>query len=410
MKTLDHGGDSPAAVTIADVFSSTEESTGSVVDQETETDIESDDADSGTEETDQDTDSQSLDEVEESAEAQSGEPTVDSLAKEYGLDPSNPAHRKAIDKMLKDAKATMAMDKRIKDKDNHISNLKEKISQGDFLAKFENELFKGKGGQPQQRPIQGQQRPVAQDSPAPSRQLNDGFDHWKNAADAEEEYAAAWEAGDKRKASEVRAAFNNRWFMDSAEPFVRDLITSAIEERLGPVLQRDNSARQQQMEEDARFEALDAIRAGDPDMKKLLDEMFKHDGGTINVNGQPTPSNAIWKLFNEYPEVMDITVQRRTPQETARATWARRYLALSKLYMNQKRQSTLATEQGEKIFKTAQQSAVEQVKKEKVRQSITGGTSKGKARSLSADDKFWSGVSASGGTHGISADTLFTRK
>lgn len=409
MKTLDQGGDSAAAVSIADMFPSTGEDAGSDSVQDLETDIGDEGADSGVDEPEEETDQQPQDEdPAEAQDAQPGELTVEALAKEYGLDPNNPAHRKAIDKMLKDAKATQAMDKRIKDSQDYISNLREKISRGDFYAKFEKDLFKAKEEPRQEPPHQGQQR-VTENSPAPANRFNDGYDHWKTAEDAEGEYAAAWEAGDKRKASEIRSAFNARWFKEAADPYVRSLINEAIERRIGPVLQRDQSQQQAQMDEDARFDALDALRAGDPDMAALLSEMAKPDGETIEINGRQVPSNAIWKLYKEYPEVMEIRVQRGNARESSTATWQKRYYTLAKLYVNQKRQSALATEKGEKIFKTAQQTAVEQAKKEKVRQSINSGTLKGKARSTSADDDFWAKVSASGGTHGKSVETLFRK-
>jgi hypothetical protein len=403
MANLDQGGDSFAPTTIDDIFSSTESDVA--VDDSTEQPEaaeESEVADSGTDETEQPTETDET----ASEEAQPGELTAEALAKQYGFDLNNPAHRKAINRMLEDAKYRALDAKRVKDSQDYIASLKEKISRGDFLAKFENDLFKSKARSEQQPVQQTQQRPAV-DSPAPLQQFRDGYDHWKSAADAEKEYGAAWESGDQEKASAIRVAFNNRWFKEAAEPYVDRMIDQAIERRMGPVIQRDRSVQQRQMEEDARFEALDAIRAGDPDMAKLLEEMFKPDGKTIEINGKQEPSNAIWKLTKEYPEIYDIRVDRGNPQESARATWARRYLALAKLHMNQKRQSAIATEKGEKIFKAGQQTAAAQAQKEKVRQSITSGTSKGKARQLSADDQFMAELSQSGGVVGIPQASLF---
>lgn len=407
MSNFEQGGDSPTSVTIDDLFGPSDEGTADVVSSDQpEPALEAEDADSGVEEEEQESEPTEGEEPAESSDPNAV--TAESLAKEYGLDLKNPAHRKVIDRLLKDSKAQSAMDKRIKDSQNYIASLQEKISQGDFLAKFENDLFKSKGApQQQQRQTPQQQPRQTADSPAPVRKLGDGYDHWNTAEDAQSDYAEAWEKGDKRKAADIQIAFNNRWYTEAAVPHIQGLIQQEIQRHVGPVLQSQHAQQQQQMEEDARFDALDAIKAGDPDMAKLLEEMFKPDGTTIEINGRQEPSNAIWKLSKEYPEIYDIRVDRGDPRESARATWARRYLALAKLHMNQKRQSVMATEKSGKIFKAGQQTAAAQAQKEKVRQSITSGTSKGKARQLSASDQFMAELSQSGGVVGISADSLF---
>lgn len=407
MPNFEQGGDSATSVTIDDLFGPSDEGTANdVTENQPEPELEAEDADSGVEEEGQEAESTEGEEPVESSDPNAV--TAESLAKEYGLDTNNPAHRKVIDKLLKDSKAQAAMDKRIKDSQNFIASLQEKISQGDFLAKFENDLFKSKAA-PQQQQTQTPQQQQRQtvDSPAPVRQLGDGYDHWKSAEDAQGEYAKAWEEGNTRKAADIQIAFNNRWYTEAAVPHIQNLIQQEIQRHVGPLIQSRSAQQQQQMDEDARFDAMDAIRAGDPDMAKLLDDMFKPDGTTIEINGKKVESNAIWRLLKQYPEIEDIRVDRGDPRESARATWARRYLALAKLHMNQQRQSVMATEKSEKIFKAGQQTAAAQAKKEKVRQSITSGTSKGKARQLSANDQFMAELSQSGGVVGIPASSLF---
>lgn len=348
--------------------------------------------------------------TDETATEDTGAPkklTAESLAKEYGLDPNNPRDRKIIDRMLEDAKIRTIAEKRVVDGQDYIKKLQEKVSQGDYFSQLERKLF-----QPQEKkeppqtstPQQAQQQ--GDRSQPQAMKWNDGFDHWQSPKDAQREYAKAWEEGDEDKAGNIQLAINNRWYRDAVDPYVRDLIRREIESRVGPVLQKDHRLQQQQDEEDSRFEALEALKQ-DSDMAKLLDEMFENDGSTVDLNGQKVPGNAIWKMLKENPWIMDINVNGKTPKDTFRATWGKRYLTMAQLHMRAKQQATISTEKGKEIFESGAKTAKNQVEQDRIRQSMNKGNSKGKARPLSADDQFIAELSQTSGGVGISASSLF---
>ena len=400
------GGDRSEPVTIDSIFDDpTEGDAGEGSEQVTESDteepIDSDGSEGEEEEATTD---------EESTPEESGDPkklTAESLAKEYGLDPNNPAHRKIIDRMLEDARVRAIAEKRVADGQDYIKTLQEKISQGDYFAKLERNLFQdGKPPQQETAPRQPQQRGDRPPQPQ-AMQYGDGFDHWQSAEDAQKEYAKAWEEGDLRRAGDIQMALNARWFHHSVEPYLLQRIHESIESRVGPVLQKDRQLQEREAEEDARMEAIEAIKR-DPDMAKLIDEMFKPDG-TVEYRGQQVPGNAIWKMLKDNDWIMDIKVDGKTPREAHRATWARRYLAMARLYMREKQQATISTEKGKEIFNTGAKKAKEQAETERIRQTITKGNSKGKSRPLSDDQQFLAEISASGGTVGIPASSLFRK-
>lgn len=393
------GGDLSDTVTIDDVFPSTEETPAEETPAES-TQAEAEEPESGTEE-------EAGEPQGEEVDAEAGD-LRDKLAKEFGLDPNNHAHSKAIDRILAQDKIAAIKEKRIQDGQAYISKLKEKFDNSEFYTKFESELFKDDKSTPPQTPASTRQQP-ARDLPVNGSQFGDGYDHWKNGAEALQDYAKAWEAGDHGKAYEVQAAMNNRWFTQAVDPYIRDVIQREIAQRVGPVLAKNQQSEMAQLEQDCRFDAIDAIKR-DPDIAKVLDEMFKTDGTSIEIDGQRYESNAIRRLIKDNPHVMDINVIKGTPKETYRATWARRYLALARIYTQEKERQTVTTEKTGEIFKAGAKKAKEELDTERVRQSINKGTSKGKSRPLSDDDAWMAEVSGSGGTIGVSAATLFRKK
>ncbi len=401
------GGDrSDAPVTIDSIFDDpTEGDAGEGTEQATESEAE------GSIDSDEPVAQEEEAATDETAPEETGAPqklTAESLANEYGLDLKNPAHRKIIDRMLEDAKVRAIAEKRVVDGQDYIKKLQEKISQGDYFANLERKLFQQEGKPPQQESAPQQRTPQGdRPQPQPMPQWNDGFDHWKSAADAQKDYADAWEKGDTQKAADVQMAMNNRWFRDAVEPYVQNLIRQAIESRVGPVLQKDRQWEQQQVEEDSRIEALEAIKQ-DSDMAKLIEEMFEPDGTTVTLkNGQKEPGNAIWKTLKDNDWIMDIKVDGKTPREAHRATWARRYLAMAQIYMRQKQQATISTQKGKEIFETGAKTAKDQAETARIRQTVTKGTSKGKSRPLSDDERFVAEISATSGTVGIPVSSLF---
>jgi len=400
------GGDHSESVTIDSIFDDpTEgdagEGTEQAVAPEAEEGIDSDTSE-GEEEQQAATD--------ETAPEETGAPkklTAETLANEYGLDINNPRDRKIIDRMLEDAKARGISEKRVADGQDYIKKLQEKVSQGDYFAKLERNRFQQDKEKPQQQAAPPPQTQQQGDRSQPqAHKWNDGWDHWQSPKDAQREYAKAWEEGDEEKAANIQLAINNRWYKDAVDPYVRDLIRKEIESRVGPVLQKDHQLQQQQDEEDSRVEALETLKQ-DSDMAKLLDEMFEHDGSTVDLNGQKVPGNAIWKLLKENPWIMKIKAEGRNPRETFRKTWAERYMTMAQLHMRAKQQSTISTEKGKEIFESGAKTAKDQVEKDRIRQTINKGNSKGKSRPLSDDEKFVAEISATSGTVGISASSLF---
>lgn len=249
--------------------------------------------------------------AEDGDQSEGGEPTIESLAEEFGLDPNNPKHRKLLENRLADHK-------RIADSQTYIQQLKSKDLTAELDALFgdEEESPKSALTAPSPKtPPPGNEQP-AQGQRAPLR-FGDVGDGWESVTDGYVAENEAIEAINKAETPEaarrgyaryhaVKQAQQRRMLADElprmAAPLINIMLEQFMEKHLAPHL-----PQLQQITADRQFESVKQSEisrvANDKKFGPLFREMVAVSGEPINADGVLVDNNAFNRIMLENPEV-----------------------------------------------------------------------------------------------------------
>ncbi len=345
------------------------------------------------------------------ADPQDRQARIDALAKEFGLDPNNPSHFKAIERML-------TQEKRKADADEYINELKGKLNTSSFLTEWEKSLKEGKEAgkatATQATPARAEAPPVNGGAP----QFNDGFDYWGNDVEkAIVEMNEAYTKGDIRKGNDMEAAIFNRRFHAIAMPSVRNEVYSAIRQLTGrdlaPLLEQVQSQRAEREDLEDRDFAIAELEK-DPGMKKTLQQLQEPSEGMIEFEGKKWPAKPIRRIFVENPEILRVKVSPDDPRAGGdprvanRLTWLDRYrFAARQLLKEQSANGTAPLKQLKDGFQAGVKATKQQNDQNRIRQTVNQGSRGSGGRPVSADNEFLAGLSRTSGTTGIPASSMF---
>lgn len=271
--------------------------------------------------------------TEETAEEpapKTGEDRVAELAKEYGLDPKDPAQRAALEKIAsKQAPA------------------EESIDINDLYASLD-----------ETKPAAGSDTP-AKESPAPEPsapkgdlKFNDAGDEWKTPLDGVKAMAEALDAVNnaddasrpvmQARLNDVQSALFTRQFVGMGLPIVAQLmearISKAIESHLGdikPIVDRIQARERDTSSQNKAIEMLTG-KLGDG-----FSAMMKIDGeGSVKFNGEEYDSTPFNRIVAENPFISDIRRDDPDPQKAAVKTYLARFHAAYQIFQRNKSQQT----------------------------------------------------------------------
>lgn len=333
--------------------------------------------------------------------AQDRQAEIDKLAKEFGLDPNNPAHLKAIERLL-------GTDKRNADKDKYIQELRAKLDGTGYLTEWEKAIQSRQGQQPAAaQPAAA--RAAQQQAYSPVPQFADGFDHWGNDPEkAITELNDAYQKGDLPRANNIESALFMRRFHAIALPRVEQLVYRAIQDLTGrdlaPVLDQVRSREEERQDIEARDFAIAELER-DPAMKEILAELMSPVDGVIEHNGRKMRGNGMQRIFARNPHVLEMRAFHPNPRVAAVQTWLNRFKFAASQHLNERAQVP-PVKQLKEGFQAGVQVAKQEAAQNKIRQAVNG-TSKGSGRPLSADNEFLAGLSRTSGTTGKPMASMF---
>ena len=360
---------------------------------------------------DSDGEKQEQQEGEESESDETADQQLQRLAQEFGLDPNNPKDRKILDRMV-------MQDKRKADTDNYVEELKQKLQTSEFMTEWEKELYNGKAKPDVQQEKQVTQ-PATQNGSV-SRPYGDGFDHWKSLGDGvrevNEAYKKAQETGDVDSIERAETALMVRrldhYVMPGLQQSIGRFVHQALQDLKGndlaPVLQERAQIQADRDDISDREFALSELEKT-PGMKALLDELTAEGEETVTFNGKTYPASPIRRIFAENPDMLKMRVDHADPRTAAKLTWLARFRFAARQYEREKSsKGAVPVKQAQEMFKKGHDKAKQELNRDRIRQTVNAGSSKGKGRPTSADDAFIADISRSSGTTGLSASTLFS--
>lgn len=153
---------------------------------------------------------------------------------------------------------------------------------------------------------------------------------WQKPADVSKSLAEAFDMDDgpaKDDAiADVLMGLDERNFMEIHLPRVEQLVNHLIESRLGPVLESSNEEREYAM----RREVVGRL-AGMDEYKDIHDLFEKASNDTISVNGEEVEDTWINRVIKQFPGVLKIREDGKSPAERQRKTLGSRYTEAHRL-------------------------------------------------------------------------------
>jgi hypothetical protein len=262
------------------------------------------------------------------------EQLVQKYAKELGLNPNDPAQRRAL-KVLADKELFV---QKLQGENRTLRQQPE-----DQLTPFERSLMK-----PEDQPV----KPVAQPTPdqprtdqAPPLMLGDYGDRWAKETNQTAAYlkdlGEAWTAGDLERVAAIENAAFSRRFLATGLPLVdrytRELVGQVLNERLGPLLESVKPLTDQRDQLYSRDTALAELRKTPAfaDIDKMHDP---EEAGTITIEGEVLPRTPFNRIALANPDILAIRVEHKDPQIAKTLTNIAIYRAIHGIWKREQNQ------------------------------------------------------------------------
>lgn len=331
---------------------------------------------------------------------------VAELAKKYGLDPNNPAHRQAL-------KELMAATKRNQDKDAYIQKLKD-----DGLTDWERSLQQQAQQQTEQPKPDQQQAQQQADRPVPAIRFNDGFDHLTNFKDFYQREVEAWNrAGETKDFSEVNAVQHAAFVRRLAEtgpqmlgPMIDQLVQQRLDEfaekNLGdvvPAVRQTIEQRRVQEAQDFALQQLLGTKDGFADDWKVMTKPTSDQ--LLEGRFQDTPLN---RILGENPWIQKIRETDSDPKTALIKTNLAQLRAARALFRKQQ-QSGITPEKAKALMQNGAEQA-ERKLKDRGRQQLNSGANNKRSPGAEDSTEEWLSGSRSASTLGIPSSQLFAKR
>lgn len=286
------------------------------------------------------------------------EQIIQQIAQEWGVDPNDPAHRRAL-KRIADGQAHI---RKLQTENETLKGAKPpgettKEPAGDAtLTEFERELFAEGEEKPPAGPPAESAKPAAPPAPAAPGTppvlptFAEVAGTWEGPKDAYRELTAAWSrqsaegepSPDFDKVNQVEQRQFLLRFLAMGVPRIEKIVADRLREAIGdfePDLRRGVEDRRDK-------EAGDFARAElgkDPEMKVALDELFKiAEGPLIRYDGRDFPNSGLNRILVANPELMEIRVLHEDPNTALKLTRIKQYRAAARILRSQQAQPGLS--------------------------------------------------------------------
>jgi hypothetical protein len=282
------------------------------------------------------------------AEQAEREQIIQEAAQQWGVDPNDPTHRRALE--------------RIADNQVYIRGLKAEIDQlkaaatagttqeDAALTEFERQLLSETEGpgEPAASPAAAPTKAVVPPAtgPAPLLDLARAAGGWREPADAYREWSEAWARQDSEGNPSPDMAtidqIEKRQFMLRfgmiGVPVIERIIAERVQEALGrfkPDLERTIEERREQ--EAGGFARAELSKK--PEGKKVLDDLFAEaKGPSIRFDGRDFANTALNRILIANPELLDIRAPHEDPDIALKLTLIKQYRAAARILRAQQAQ------------------------------------------------------------------------
>lgn len=303
------------------------------------------------------------------------------LAGEYGLDATNPAHRKLLEELVSARGAGAKAD---------TDGQRPEASDG--LTDFERSLIGNDPAQQEQPEAKTAEKPAdAEGAALEPGKFGDGFDTWAGPSDALKELQSAW-SGDEQgnvdlgKVNQIETALFMRRFAAMGVPLVKRAIENYFKSELGDVHAAIQANRQQVRDQANYKSVLDGLKKspGFETVDKLYEPI---DDNKIKLQGHEVPNTPINRVYQRYPELLELAaVPHKDPDVSAKLTIAKRLRAVASRWKEMN--DTVPMKDAKELVDTGKR--IEQKKQtDRTRQALNAGTGASGAGSKAPTDGDW---------------------
>lgn len=195
---------------------------------------------------------------------------------------------------------------------------------------------------------------------------------WQSPKDFAKDLEQAYDIQDPEERSAAVAdtmlGFLDRALMQNYLPQFRQMFENLQQQRLGPVMNQVQEAQEMQIRQSA-VETLEKME-GFSDIRELFEPA---SDGEIELDGEKVADTWINRTLVAFPGILELHVQGKTPAETRKKTYARRYAEAHRL-MKVLRQTQGDNQTQPKALINAGK-AIEASKRDTVRTSLNAGKS-----------------------------------
>ena len=280
------------------------------------------------------------------------EELIRTIAEELDLDPE-----KNRDVLLKLAE---------RDKRN-LDSKRDEDQTADWLTPWEKEQAEKQtaGGEKPPAPAEGGEKPPAAGEGAPPPapfKFGDIGDNWKNLVEGEEALAAAWDAGDSQKVTQIQDALHARRFMAQGLPVALAITERMIAQKLDAfqkqfkdVFDDSRQNRDERLDRNARDWAQNQL--GKSGKTEIFTKLFALDGGKpVVYQGEEVDACPYNRLVTQHPELLKIKVEHKDPDTALRLTYLERYRMVGKLYERLQGEGKVSASEAKALLKAGSDS------------------------------------------------------